>query len=296
MARPPDAEIEIPITLVRQLLADEDEWLATLPLTHVGFGWDNEVFRLGDDLAVRLPRRALAAPLIVNEQRWLPGIAAAVSVPIPAPIVCGRPAHGYPWHWSVVPWISGEPIAERPATPHQIIEALGRFLRELHQPAPPDAPANPVRGIPLHHRSESTLRMLNELSLPADVDARLRTLWGTACNIAPWAEQPRWLHGDLHPLNILELDGHLSGIIDFGDITAGDPATDLAIAWMLPGDHDPTVLRDAIGTERIDDATWARAAGWALSLGVAFTHFGDADGGLLAIGDRALGRVLNADL
>ncbi|NNC81223.1 MAG: aminoglycoside phosphotransferase family protein [Acidimicrobiales bacterium] len=295
MARPPDADIEISITLVRQLLADEDKQLSALPLTHVGFGWDNEVFRLGDELAVRLPRRSLAAPLVINEQRWLPGIAERVSIPIPAPIVSGRPSHGYPWHWSVVPWIPGEPIAQRPATSQQTMEELGRFLRELHQPAPADAPTNEFRGIPLHHRTKSTLRNLTELSLSADVDARLRTLWATACNIAPWAEQPQWLHGDLHPLNVLELDGQLSGIIDFGDITSGDPATDLAIAWTLPGDHDPTVLRDAIGTELIDDDTWARAAGWALSLGVTYCHFGDTDSGLQAIGERALQRILNAE-
>lgn len=292
MARPPDAEFEISITLVRRLLADEDETLAALPLRHVGFGWDNEVFRLGDELAVRLPRRASAAPLIESEQRWLPEIAGRVSVPVPAPIVSGRPSHGYPWHWSVVPWIPGNPIARATATSDQLIEQLAQFIIELHQPAPPDPPPNSVRGVPLRNRSESTLRYLDELRLPETDDARARGLWEEACAIPYWSNQPQWLHGDLHPLNILEINGHLSGVIDFGDVTAGDPATDLAVAWMLPGTGHPHALRAALG-DAVNDETWARARGWALSLGVTFTHFGDAESGLREIGERTLARVLH---
>jgi len=292
MARPPDAEVEISITLVRRLLADEDETLASLPLHHVGFGWDNEVFRLGDELAVRLPRRASAAALVVNEQRWLPDIDERITVPIPAPVVSGRPAHGYPWHWSVVPWISGDPMASAATTTDEVITQLAQFLLELHEPAPSDAPENSVRGIPLRHRSESTLRFLDELQLPEAVDSHTRLLWEKACEIPYWPNQPQWLHGDLHPLNILEMDGQLTGVIDFGDVTAGDPATDLAVAWMLPGEGHPDALRAALG-DTVDDDTWARARGWALSLGVTFSHFGDSDSGLREIGDRTLACILH---
>jgi aminoglycoside phosphotransferase (APT) family kinase protein len=292
MARPPDAEVEISITLVRQLLTDEDEALAALPLTHVGNGWDNEVFRLGDELAVRLPRRASAAPLIVSEQRWLPEIAERFVVPIPAPIVSGRPSHGYPWHWSVVPWIPGNPIAQAGAISDDLIARLAQFLVELHQPAPSDAPANSVRGIPLRDRSESTLRYLDELRLPRTDDARIRRMWAEACLVPYWPNEPLWLHGDLHPLNILEMNGQLTGVIDFGDVTAGDPATDLALAWMLPGDGHPHALQSALG-DTVGPDTWARARGWALSLGVTFSHFGDSDSGLREIGERTLARVLH---
>src|SRR5690349_3749399 len=99
----PAAECAIDTAFVAELIADQHPDLAHLPLHVVDAGWDNALFRLGDQLAVRLPRRAVAAPLIAHEQTWLPRLADRLSLPVPVPYRLGTPARGYPWRWSVVP-------------------------------------------------------------------------------------------------------------------------------------------------------------------------------------------------
>src|SRR5438067_2354284 len=162
--RMPSAEVDVSLALVRRLLADQHPDLAGLPLSVLANGWDNLMCRLGGDLVVRLPRRSQAAELVRHEQRWLPVLAPRLPLPIPAPVREGQPGPGYPWWWSVVPLLPGEVAARRPpADPRQAAIALGGFLGALHAPAPPDAPANPVRGIPLAARDETfgeNLRLL----------------------------------------------------------------------------------------------------------------------------------------
>jgi aminoglycoside phosphotransferase (APT) family kinase protein len=149
----PAAEVSVSPALVRRLLEAQQPDLAHLPVRLMAYGWDNFMYRLGDELAVRLPRRAAAAGLIVHEQRWLPVVAPRLPLPVPAPVRAGRPALGYPWPWSIVPLLPGQLAArEPPADPARAAASLGRFLGALHVPAPPDAPANPLRGIPLAPR------------------------------------------------------------------------------------------------------------------------------------------------
>lgn len=159
----PVAEHEITAALVAGLLQDQHPDLAALPLRPVDAGWDNAMFRLGDDLAVRLPRRAAAADLIVHEQTWLPGLAGQLTLPIAVPRRIGIPGRGYPWRWSVVPWLTGEPADEHPPLDSQA-GAYGEFLRSLHVPAPADAPVNPVRGVPLRDRAAVVSARLERLT------------------------------------------------------------------------------------------------------------------------------------
>ena len=234
--RMPAAEVEVSADLVRRLLADQHPDLARLPVEFLANGWDNELYRIGDRLIARLPRRALGAEIIKNEQRWLPRLAPGLPLPIPYPERTGVPAFGYPYSWSVVPYLPGVPAAEdRSFDPAGAAAALGGFLGALHVPAPADAPANPFRGVPLADRAGSfaaNLALLTGHQDLLDRDAVLRG-WGAALAAPGYDGPPRWLHGDLHPANILVNDGQVSGVIDFGDITAGDPASDLSVAWML---------------------------------------------------------------
>jgi len=108
----PAAEIDIGDDLVRRLLAEQHPDLAALPLTLVANGWDNAIFRLGGDLAVRLPRRELGADLVVNEQRWLPQLAPRLPLPVPVPLRIGLPNGDYPWNWTVVAWHDGDVAAD----------------------------------------------------------------------------------------------------------------------------------------------------------------------------------------
>lgn len=286
----PAAEVDIDADLVRALLRDQHPDLADLELREVAFGWDNVVFRLGDDLAVRIPRRHLAATLIEHEQRWLPVLAPTLPLPVPAPVRIGRPALGYPWSWSVVPWMTGgEAATNPPADPYAAATTLGTFLRALHRPAPDDAPRNPYRGIPLAERHDLTVAAIAALAGSVDT-AVVRARWDELVGTPPWTGPPLWLHGDLHPANLLVRDGRLAGVIDFGDLTSGDPATDLMVAWALLPRDAHAAFRAAAGD--VDAATWRRARGWALAHAVACLA-SSADNPIIAgIGRRGLTAVL----
>lgn len=234
-------------------------------------GWDNVMYRLGDDLTIRIPRRAAAASLVEHEQRWLPGLAERLPLPVPAPVRIGRPTTFYPWSWSVLPWIDGGPAGidaqlDGPAA----AETLGRFLAALHHPAPTDAPDNPGRGGPLSSRDAGFRQRLDLLGGLVDQGAILER-WTTCLEAPAWVGPPTWLHGDLHAHNLVSDQGRLVAVIDFGDITGGDPATDLSVAHSLldPADHDRFRQAAATAERPIDDAMWLRASGWALSIGVA---------------------------
>ena len=286
----PTADVVIDAALVRRLLAEQHPELARLPLTDPVVGWDNVTYRLGPDLAVRLPRRLASAPLVESEQRWLPELAPLLPLPIPAPIHVGRPGAGYPWSWSVCKWLAGAPAAlSPPPDADAAAEALGVFLRALHVAAPADAPANQFRGVPLAARDDVMQARVAQLAAELDADAVLE-LWSEVLTVPAWTGPRLWLHGDLHPANVLVHEGRISAVIDFGDITSGDPATDLSVAWMM-FDHGPRVtLRDAAG--EVDDDTWARARGWALALAVAILA-GSADNQVMqGIARRTLATAL----
>jgi aminoglycoside phosphotransferase (APT) family kinase protein len=291
----PAAEVEVSLELVSRLLAAQHPDLAPLPLEVMANGWDNLICRLGRELAVRLPRRALAAALIVHEQRWLPVLAERLPLPVPVPVRTGRPAPGYPWPWSIVPFLPGRVAAEDPpAGMGDAGAGLGRFLGALHVPAPAGAPVNPYRGVPLAERSAVVAENVGIMGGRVDRRAVTR-VWQAAVAAPPWEGPPVWLHGDLHPANILVDRGRLSGVIDFGDITSGDPAADLSVSWMLlpTGCHDAFwgAYRAASG-HAAGDGGWARVRGWALALSLAFLAH-SADNPLIAgIGQRTLEAVL----
>ena len=289
----PAAEVDVDAGIVHALLIEQRPEFADREVAMLANGWDNVSFRIGDDLVGRLPRRALAVDLILNEARWLPELAPRLPLPIPAPVFLGEPGSGYPWPWSIVPLIAGDPVA--PATRLDLRAcawSLGGFLRALHTPAPARAPENPFRGVPLNTRDEPVRERLERLGDIVDQTAAIE-VWERALAAPIYAGAPMWLHGDLHPNNILAREGLITGVIDFGDLTSGDPATDLAVAWMLfPGDVREHFI-DACGGRTADD--WARARGWALALAVAYLAHSADNPTMHAIGETTMTRVLAED-
>ena len=286
----PPAEVQIDESLVRSLLQTQHPELAALDITPVGSGWDNAIFRLGPNLAVRIPRRAVAADLIRHEQTWLPNLAKQVPIPIPVPVCVGVPGCGYPWFWSIVPWIDGESADGAVLSVNQAVRLAG-FLRALHVKAPDEAPLNPVRGVPLQNRAaavEERFRRLTERNIL--IASPIRAMWESALQVKKDAS-PTWIHGDLHPRNVLIRGGKITGIIDWGDITSGDRATDLAAVWMLFSDR--IARQKALleyGTD--DDDTVVRAKGWAISFAVFLLETGLVDHPRhAAIGDVTLRRL-----
>ena len=284
----PAAELEIDEALVRSLLVDQQPDLADLSMRMVANGWDNVVVQLGTDLMVRLPRRQASVQLVLNEQRWLPELAPKLPLPIPSPIFAGKPGAKYPWAWSICPWLPGDAASDAPpADPHDAALSLAAFVVALHQPAPADAPENPFRGVHLRQRAEAVQMRAESLG---DVvpTGRVLAVWDDLRSTQEWAGPALWLHGDLHPSNMLTHHGRLSAVIDFGDVTSGDPATDLALAWMMFELRERDVFRRAAA---IDDETWRRAAGWALNLSLAYLT-GDDTTSMPSIGRTTLAAVL----
>jgi aminoglycoside phosphotransferase (APT) family kinase protein len=289
----PKPEIEVDEALVRSLLRDQHPDLADQPLALFETGWDNFTFRLGRDLALRLPRREAAAQLILNEQRWLPHLAVHLPIPIPAPLRVGHPSAQYPWPWSVLPWLPGH-AADQEAPGSDQARPFASFLRALHQPAPEDAPENPFRGCALAKRAPSIEERLIRLRAKTDlIGPEVEAAWHAALS-APKSTERLWLHGDLHARNTLVDRGKISGIIDFGDITSGDPATDLAAAWAL---FDTSEARLRVLDEvAADSATRCRARGWAVSFGAMLLDTGLIDHPRhAAMGERTLRRIAEDD-
>jgi aminoglycoside phosphotransferase (APT) family kinase protein len=287
----PAAEFSIDEALVAELLAAQHPDLADKPLRAVDSGWDNAMFRLGDELAVRLPRRAIAGTIIQHEQRWLPELAPRLSIPVPVPCRIGKPASGYPCNWSVVPWIKGVPADEcAPETSEASVFA--RFLCALHTPAPPDAPSNSFRGVPLHQRVSSVDERIARLATRTQlISPAIKSIWRQALS-APLDYSKTWLHGDLHPRNVLVEAGQITGVIDWGDITAGDCAADLASIWSLFSASE--ARQEALATYNVvTEATLHRAQGWAVLFGVMLLDTGLVDDPRHAtIGERILRRLV----
>ena len=184
----------------------------------------------------------------------------------------GRPGCGFPWRWSVAPWLPGQSaLVTPPQDPTETAVALGRFVRALHQPAPEDAPRNPYRGVPLAAREKILRKRLEQLERTVD-SARVLRVWDRLVSTPSWSGPPVWLHGDLHPRNLLVDNRRIAAVIDFGDLAAGDPATDLSVAWMMLPLSARSIFRASARGEGdpIDDHTWFRARGWAIGLGIAY--------------------------
>ena len=288
----PPAEIDITPDLVRALLAAQHPDLAHLPIRLVASGWDNDMFRLGDDLAVRMPRRLAGVELLENEQRWLPTLP-DLPLPIPAPLRMGVPAESYPWPWSVLPWMPGSSVDQDPLRADQA-QVLAGFLKALHQPAPANAPHNAHRGVPLGDRVDYLAPRFARLAAETGlITPRIVEVWARALE-TPIDVEPTWLHGDPHARNILSQDGRLTAFVDWGDMCRGDRATDLSSLWMLLPDLD--ARHAAMAAYGASDATWARAAGWAVNYAVVLADAGRVnDPRLLAIGEKTFAMVEAGD-
>jgi aminoglycoside phosphotransferase (APT) family kinase protein len=292
MAGMPPATLEVSNTVVRCLVRHQRPDLRDLALVRVANGWDNATFRLGDDLAVRLPRRAEAVPLILHEQRYLPDIARRSAVAVPVPVHVGLPTSDFPWPWSIVRWIPGAAAADvDPAERGPAAEGLADFLRSLHLPAETGSPVNPFRGVRLTDRDSAVVERLGDRERYPQA-AALGAVWAQACAAKALDGPAMMLHGDLHPGNILLADdGSLAGVIDFGDVGAGDPAVDLAAGWLTFDAGARHRFMDAFG-HAVDGYTCARARGWALVLATAMLSNSDDNPRMFAVGEFGIRQVL----
>ncbi|MBM7441488.1 aminoglycoside phosphotransferase family protein [Streptomyces sp. HB132] len=254
-------ETKTDAALVRRLLAAQFPAWADLPVEPVGtHGTVNAIYRLGPDLAVRLPRVEGGSKDVATEHRWLPRLAEDLPFPVPAPLAEGVPGEGYPWSWSVCRWIDGDNPAVGSGGAGFAAD-IAEFVLALRRADTTGAPPA-YRGEPLTARDAATRDALEALHGVIDTGAAA-TAWSDALRAPAPRGKAVWVHGDLQPGNVLVSDGRLSAVIDFGCMGLADPSVDLIAGWYLLSAGARHVFRTEV---RADAADWARGWGWALSV------------------------------
>jgi aminoglycoside phosphotransferase (APT) family kinase protein len=285
-------EIETDVTLVRRLLRGQFQGWADLPIELVAsYGTDHDIYRLGDDLCVRLPRIPWATAQAAKEGEWLPKLAPHVPLALPVPVAQGCAAEGYPFAWSVYEWLPGENANGTIEDLDRAADDLAAFVRALRRVDTVGAPPRPRggRGGPLAEGDEQVRRSIEQLGHRIDGDAALRS-WEESLDAPAWSGDQVWVHGDLLPGNLLVVDGRLSAVIDFGGLNVGDPACDLQPAWNVFAGTSRRRFRAEL---EADDASWLRGRGWALYQAVsALPYYWDTNPGMIRQASHALAQVL----
>jgi aminoglycoside phosphotransferase (APT) family kinase protein len=263
-------EVDVDEALVARLVAEQFSAWASFPIEPVEpRGTDNALYRLGDEMVARLPRTERTAIRVAKEREWLPKLAPHLPLAVPVPLAEGRPGQGYPFGWSVYSWLDGENatferIGDQIRLAKDVAELISALQRIDPAGGPPPGLHNFGRGAPLAERDESARESIDALQGEIDVE-QVTDAWEAALSAPVWDRSPVWIHGDLDSRNLLVQAGRLSGVIDWGGLGIGDPACDVMVAWKIFTPEARETFRAALA---IDDATWARSKGWALSQAV----------------------------
>ena len=289
-------EVETDVGLVGRLVAGQfPEW-ADLPIVRVpSAGTDNALYRLGDDMVVRLPRIDWAVGQVDKDNEWLPKLAPHLPLEIPVPLAKGAPGEGYPWNWAIHRWLEGEnAVSSHVADLRQTAIDLAGFIVALQRidtkGGPVAEPSRYGRGVPLRFRDRSTREAIAGCEDMIDVGA-VTAAWESALEVPDWQGEPIWFHGDLQGGNLLFREGKLSAVIDWGGLGMGDPAADLIVAWYFLSADTRGVFRATLG---VDDATWARGRGLALSVALlVLPYYRVTNPVLTELSRRAIAEVLD---
>ena len=285
-------EIETSVALIRKLLFGQFPQWRDLPVSRVtSYGTDNYIYRLGDRLAVRLPRRpGWAVEQVRLEATWLPRLAPHVPLALPVQVAMGHPAEGYPFDWAVYEWLPGSDANDTLRDLNQAAADLAAFIAALRRVDTAGAHARiaHARGGPLAEADDMVRRSVAQLGNRVDGGAVLRS-WDESLSAPEWAGPDVWVHGDLLPGNLLVADGRLAAVIDFGGLNVGDPACDLQPAWNMFSGDSRTRFRAELGA---DDGSWLRGRGWALQAVVGINDYWDTNPRIVRQCSRALAEVL----
>lgn len=284
-----DDEVDTDVDLVRRLLESQHPQWAGLPIERVqSAGTDNALYRLGDELAVRLPRIHWAVDTVAKEQTWLPVLAPHLPLAVPLPVAVGQPEGAFPYPWGVVQWLPGQMAdIHRLDDPVQAALDLAAFVRALRAVDPSGGPRH-GRGRPVRREDDMIRHGIAGLRGEVDADAVLAT-WERVMTAPDHDGPPVWFHGDLNYLNLLAREGRLSSVIDWGTCGVGDPAIDTTVAWNLFPPDARRAYREAL---EIDDATWARGKGWVLTGLFGIPYYRDTNPVLVAGVIRGIEAVL----
>ena len=287
-----EGQVPTSVELVHELLQEQFPQWADRTITAVlSAGTDHDLYRLGDDLAVRLPRIGWAASQPAMDYTWMPRLAKHLPLRIPRPTALGRPTADYPFEWLVCEWLPGADASNAALDLDPAASDLAAFVRALRGIDTDGAHAREpgTRGGPLVERDQAVREALEDLGDRIDGAAALRS-WDESLEAPSWDGDEVWIHGDLMPGNLLVVDGRLSAVIDFGGLNVGDPACDLQPAWHLFSDRSRTRFRTDLD---VDDASWLRGRGWVLSQAViAMPYYWDSNPGMVRVATHSLAQVL----
>lgn len=285
-------EIETDVPLVRRLLAAQFPQWGDLPIVSVdSYGTDHDIYRLGDDRSVRMPRIGWATSQAAKEAHWLPRLAPHLPLAVPVQLAVGRPGEGYPFDWSIYEWLPGDNANGTIDDLERAAVDLAGFIAALREIDTAGAPSRGrgSRGSPLVENDDAVRRSIAALGDRIDRTAALRS-WQESLDAAPWTGPEVWLHGDLLAGNLLVVDGRLSAAIDFGGLNVGDPACDLQPAWNIFAGASRARFRAELA---VDDDSWLRGRGWVLCQAVnALPYYWDTNPGIVRQTGHALAQVL----
>lgn len=285
-------EVQTDAALTRRLLAGQFPQWAALPIQRVeSYGTDHDIYRLGDHMAVRMPRIGWAIQQAAKEAEWLPKLAPHVPLALPVQLARGHPAEGYPFDWSVYEWLPGDNANGTIDDLDLAAVDLAAFVIALRKVDTTGAHPRPTgaRGGPLVELDAFVRRSIAQLEDRIDTQTAARS-WQESLDAPAWDRPEVWVHGDLLPGNLLVVEGRLSAVIDFGGLHVGDPACDLQPAWNVFAGDDCRRFRDAL---EVDDASWLRGRGWALFQAVsALAYYWDTNPGMIRQASHALSQVL----
>lgn len=259
------ASEEITSSLVRSLVSEQFPQWSELPIRPVeAQGWDNRTFRLGDRMTVRLPSADGYVAGLVREEQTLAILGAGFRVAIPRVVATGAPSAAFDRPWSVREWIEGRTLTAVDTREREgAISSVGDALKELQACDTAGGPwagsASAYRGCHISAVGEDLPGRISHL--PAHLAEGCRALWDAAVATV-WTGPPVWVHGDVAPGNMLfDGSGRLTALIDFGQTCVGDPACDLAFAWLSCGSRERERLHDRLEPP---ESAWLRGAAWAL--------------------------------
>lgn len=283
-------EFLIDEALVTNLLKQQHPKLAELHLTKIKhYGTDNAIFRIGEEYAIRLPRVEYAAAQLEKEIKWLPKFAPHLPFAIPSPTKVGSPSEEFSNPWYVYHWIEGVDAYNTPPSDlNQLANDLAGFIKALWKLDINGAPAA-RRGLPLNSQDKAVREAISNLTDMVDTDT-VTSIWQECLAIPNWNKSPVWLHADLLPSNLLLKNGTLHAVIDFGLMGIGDPACDLIPAWCLFDADARAILKESLD---IDENTWDRGKGWALSIAlIIMPYYKDTNPVLMSVAERILSEIL----
>lgn len=285
-------QVETSPDLVTRLLAGQfPEWLRPEITLVKSFGTDHDIYRVGNDLCVRLPKIEWATAQAEKERRWLPQLAKRLPVRVPRQLGIGGPAEGYPFKWSVCEWIPGSAANRARVDLDTLARDLAAFVTALSNIATTGAPLRPAgaRGCPLSEVDDSARRSIAALGDDRTTD-EIGHLWDESLGAAVWDEKEVWVHGDLLAGNLIVQERRLHAVIDWGTLNVGDPACDLLAAWNVFSGNSRAVYLEALS---VDDDTWLRGRGWAIFQAVmALPYYKNTNPGMVRQATHALQEVI----